>query len=889
MKAVEYQNLDVERGIEQAKKDGLSIEQFPDDLLKNRDIILEAVKQNGIALAYAPLEFKKDKEVVASAAISNVYSLSYASDLLKQNKDYMFETILPILQNKYHLGNEEVSIRDLVESKYKMTTLPSFYSNLFKESENKIGDIKEIMELYYHQGIYTHDFLEQLPEAIKKKMKKGSHLNDILHLLEYYFHSKKSNYELELEKLQKLMKKGFVPSATVFHKIPHTKVDEFDKQKWFSLAGYPLFQGCNEAKAALVEMMFVFGLFEKSEESHKRMEMMKKIINHIPGSFRVEELDDMESRGVNTDTILKCYKKVRKGFYKINTENYPDFQIMCNLPNQVEEGSLKSRFFNLNTGKIKSHLSKSDYEVLLKHVENFYSKEWLERVCTYVEEERYELSFKPTVEEQEIIAEAFTMINNRNTWNAHKLSKMFQGVKMEYNPRLYAFFIQNYMDILKEEDYQKLFPMMINQFDEVSHYYQKMAGKVTLDGFKTYANGVQYIDIPHGYQEFALLCNRSGVTEPRFHKLVAILEKQRMRKLSTIPSVEVETDLEINGKQHKVYGEIKRLDDPIALVIGEEKLSNCCQVLGKKGEPCMVHLATDKTGRLFCVYDQEHRLLAQSWVWRNGDTICFDNVERSKLLFEEEAVYKDAIFKIYERAAHAFVEESKKKIATILSEKVDILSPFDYKVLQTKLEKTRVRHVTVGDTRYGFVMNRAFKERMPMPKMPLNYGAFDYVDSDSQVIIYSDKTGYSRETEVLEEYLDKRLIQSVKGKDISSDMIYKIKCINHNYDNIRDVIEMEKLYQTNYKNIELILGEDWYLLYEERVGNIIIYSMMGDLSCIDSLIEQIHALTELQNNYIDVQVSNYCTISNQYILLESSMLETLEKEKILTRTNMSIS
>ena len=43
---------------------------------------------------------------------------------------------------------------------------------------------------------------------------------------------------------------------------------------------------------------------------------------------------------------------------------------------------------------------------------------------------------------------------------------------------------------------------------------------------------------------------------------------------------------------------------------------------------------TDKNGRLFLIRDNEGNVVAQSWVWRNGNTICFDNIEIPERAFD---------------------------------------------------------------------------------------------------------------------------------------------------------------------------------------------------------------------------------------------------------------
>ena len=44
----------------------------------------------------------------------------------------------------------------------------------------------------------------------------------------------------------------------------------------------------------------------------------------------------------------------------------------------------------------------------------------------------------------------------------------------------------------------------------------------------------------------------------------------------------------------------------------------------------MAHSMTEKNGRVMVVRDENDVILAQSWVWREKDLICFDDVEFGK-------------------------------------------------------------------------------------------------------------------------------------------------------------------------------------------------------------------------------------------------------------------
>ena len=53
----------------------------------------------------------------------------------------------------------------------------------------------------------------------------------------------------------------------------------------------------------------------------------------------------------------------------------------------------------------------------------------------------------------------------------------------------------------------------------------------------------------------------------------------------------------------------------------------------------MKHSALSEDGRVFVVKDEQDRIVAQSWIWRNQNVCCFDNIEipnRILKLYEKE-------------------------------------------------------------------------------------------------------------------------------------------------------------------------------------------------------------------------------------------------------------
>ena len=66
---------------------------MPNNLKKNREIILASVKKYGLILEFVPNKFKNDKEIVLQAVKNCGFSLKYASKKLRDDKDIILNAI----------------------------------------------------------------------------------------------------------------------------------------------------------------------------------------------------------------------------------------------------------------------------------------------------------------------------------------------------------------------------------------------------------------------------------------------------------------------------------------------------------------------------------------------------------------------------------------------------------------------------------------------------------------------------------------------------------------------------------------------------------------------------------------------------------------------------
>jgi hypothetical protein len=134
------------------------------------------------------------------------------------------------------------------------------------------------------------------------------------------------------------------------------------------------------------------------------------------------------------------------------------------------------------------------------------------------------------------------------------------------------------------------------------------------------------------------------------------------------------------------------LDDPLTVAIGT--LTDCCQELGNAAESCMEHSMVDKNGRVFVIKDKNGNIVAQSWVWRNQNVLCFDNIEIPKRAFTRaehggisREQFTNTIFELYQQAAEELIAKDEEEFKKLLDEG---------KITKEQYEVLKLRKVTVG-------------------------------------------------------------------------------------------------------------------------------------------------------------------------------------------------
>lgn len=254
---------------------------------------------------------------------------------------------------------------------------------------------------------------------------------------------------------------------------------------------------------------------------------------------------------------------------------------------------------------------------------------------------------------------------------------------------------------------------------------------------------------------------------------IGLCKDSRARGYSTIPKVE--------GKLGDFTYKVLDLNDPMAVAVGN--LSHCCFVVRGISYSALKHSMQSKNGRTFVVY-YKGQFLTQSWIWRNGDVICFDSVEAGS---PYHGMYRDDIklVDVYKRAAQEMLYISQ----------------------QAEDDIQKVKVVTVGKSDYTF--NDLENVEGDTPR-PLENDVYVY-DSNRQQILAGSMPEKPRYGVVGTQYRDPRKRVSIVN-DVSNTDIDTLDEVSININSLRYQIYGEEtpIYYPDYTNI--ISGDGWYIL-----------------------------------------------------------------------------
>ena len=139
-------------------------------------------------------------------------------------------------------------------------------------------------------------------------------------------------------------------------------------------------------------------------------------------------------------------------------------------------------------------------------------------------------------------------------------------------------------------------------------------------------------------QEVAHAAFSAGLSQYEFDEYQRYWSNINDKTHETIPSVGI-----VQKDGYIMYR--LEVSDPRGPILGI--FTNCCQHPGGAGASCAIHGQESPDGAFFVV-ERRGKIVAQSWAWRRGKTLCFDSIEvlNKNYMPVVEALYQETANRI---------------------------------------------------------------------------------------------------------------------------------------------------------------------------------------------------------------------------------------------------
>ena len=272
-----------------------------------------------------------------------------------------------------------------------------------------------------------------------------------------------------------------------------------------------------------------------------------------------------------------------------------------------------------------------------------------------------------------------------------KAEMIFSNMKEPASEKFGVWFVENKKEIMRNPEYCPAVSTLHNEFEAIlqdpitNATYEN--GNLTPELAFNILKAIEKEGRP-GNEELSRIASSVDISSEEFAIAQDIFEETKKRESSYIPTVKT------NGNKYR--GRILRADDPMNILAGNA--TNCCQKIGDVGDGSMVHASIENNGRIFIIEELNEngevvKPVAQSWVWRNKDTVCFDNIEIPEVekpkLKEDNGDIKaqQEILEIYKECATNMIKQDEKMLGNLLK---------NGKITQEMYNQLVIKTVTVG-------------------------------------------------------------------------------------------------------------------------------------------------------------------------------------------------
>lgn len=339
-------------------------------------------------------------------------------------------------------------------------------------------------------------------------------------------------------------------------------------------------------------------------------------------------------------------------------------------------------------------------------------------------------------------------------------------------------------EILKSEVSQGEIGKILRIFD---YLYACGYKNITLSKIIKRINSFEYVLLPNNYNIKDNLSELDKVSkgEPLEEKINAITlyNEYRLRSVSSIP--------DLKGNFKNLTYETVDIHSPEIISNGigaylhsNGETSSSCLTPAGKAASCLKHGASSPHGRFFKVMINGY-ILAYSWIWRAGNTLCFDNIEVTDEI-KKNNIDENTIIELYKKAGSEFLnitqenEETPLEVILIGKNKLDVIqAPFNDLPKTTKQIK------------------------------PNNNEELYLKDSEEgEYILIGDETSINT-NEVTPQYKYKRKPVSKFSSFSNDELCQKLNSIYFDYCIFKNekYVPMKNIYEYGY------IGEDWFVGY----------------------------------------------------------------------------
>ena len=659
-----------------------------------------------------------------------------------------------------------------------------------------LGDEEKLYNQYY-----PGHFLTEI-EALKNEVKKYFAFMGQEKGLELGINKKDTVNEMiksknvnTLRTWYEMTGKRFIPDYVIMQNFDSLEIDKFlsNGMIWSNLMKLKNISSNDNSREALLKLAYSFGAFDNDKRG---LTKLNEILTDLPRKVSKEN-------GYIFDKLDKDFLKEEGLFDSKTLDSIHDALGREKVSIDLEKGLFNQIYRKNEDGTYTLTKSKQKYprtvQVIRGVLENY---------------------------------DDFPMLT------PNKMALYFDTFDMDYNPSFREFFLSNFEKIIDDKISLSKISLIQKQFREIKKIYSNIP--LTLDIAMSYVDANRYVRVNPGNENVTKIAATSNYSQKDFETLQRIYNYSKKRIFSSIPR--------IKNKLGGYTYEFLKIDDPYAMSVGI--LTDCCQQLGQPGELCMEHSMTDKNGRIFIVKDEKGELVAQSWVWRNNDVLCFDNIEvPNKKMLEhdikrgkkDEGVrnsFTDEVLEVYKKAAKEIMEEDEKRYNALLE---------SGRITKEEYDGLKLKKITVGEghsnIKGSFVtLKRENKITRSIPFTPPVRLTKDLYTKDSDIqYILEEREGrtsydglplaiYDDEFSIYTDAnADEKMLLTLQKLELltksSKDLKMQISDRYARYDKDHIITTIAKRYGLDEKNARLIVTSNFAILYAIDGDNL----KIGDL------------------------------------------------------------